>query len=69
MELSPEMKFLIAGLKLSGLSIEETQGVCLLLLGHPEEIDELTLFIAENKPTGQEILRKALELLGLLNKG
>ena len=62
--LSPEMKDLITCLRLLDLSIEESQTICLLMNGRPEETDDLTNYAAENKATYQEILQKAMELVG-----
>ena len=66
--ISQEMLDLIDCLKYAEVSSDDSLAVCLLMNGKGQKIDELSQYILDNKPTMGQILEKAVELVGLLDK-
>jgi hypothetical protein len=62
MELTPAQKHLIHGLKLFGLSLEDTIGI-MLAMDTPEKRDELMRWMVENtKATPSQVVEKTMDI-------
>ena len=63
MELSPAQKHLIHGLKLFGLTEDETVGI-VLAMKTPKQQDELMMWMVDNlKATPSEIIGKTMDIV------
>lgn len=65
MELTETQQTLINGLKVSEVDKDMIVGIMLMLQDNEEGMEELIYYIADNRPTANEICNKALEIAGI----
>ena len=61
-QLSEAQRVLIQLLKNIGAEVDELIGVMLLLKGREEDMERMCVWIYDDHPTPQQVLRKAMEL-------